>query len=268
MPPSSMPGFFVVVMAMGYELVWDLAVAAQLAAQLRASEQRFGAVVEAVPSAILLVDGKGMITLANAQAETVFGYQRAELVAKSVEMLIPERFGIPHAGLRGRLRCRSAGASDGGPDASWSRVERTAAKSRWKPRSVRCRPRMDCSCWCRSSTSPSAEVQSGPPPASATTSHTCRGSRSAGRVVRFIGARTQPALDGHSEQCTGRAAVSRTEPTAHRQARGNPCRHREKRSPRRSGDSAATVHAQKRRLAATFAPHQRSRRGVDSSYAQ
>jgi hypothetical protein len=39
---------------MGYELVWDLIAAAQLAAQLRTSEQRFGAVVEAVPSAILL----------------------------------------------------------------------------------------------------------------------------------------------------------------------------------------------------------------------
>ncbi len=113
-PTILMPGFFIVVLAMGYELVWDLAAAAQLAAQLRASEQRFRAVVEAVPSAILLVDGKGMITLANAQAETVFGYQRAELVAKPVEMLIPERFRIPHAGLRGAYardpRARAMGA--------------------------------------------------------------------------------------------------------------------------------------------------------------
>ncbi len=95
-----MPGVFIVVLAMGYELGWDMIAAAQLAAQLRASEQRFRAVVEAVPSAILLVDDKGMITLANAQAETVFGYQRAELIAKPVEMLIPERFRSPHAGLR------------------------------------------------------------------------------------------------------------------------------------------------------------------------
>ncbi len=65
-----------------------------------ASELRFRAVVEAVPSAILLVDDKGMITLANAQAETVFGYQREELIAKPVEMLIPERFRLPHVGLR------------------------------------------------------------------------------------------------------------------------------------------------------------------------
>lgn len=113
-PTILMPGFFIVVLAMGYELVWDLIAAAQLAAQLRASEQRFGAVVEAVPSAILLINGKGVITLANAQAETVFGYPRAELVAKPVEMLIPERFRIRHAGLRGAYardpRARAMGA--------------------------------------------------------------------------------------------------------------------------------------------------------------
>jgi len=95
-----MPGFFVVVLAMGYELVWDLIAAAQLAAQLQASERRFRAVVEAVPSAILLVDEKGKITLANEQAEAVFGYGREELVAMPVEMLIPERFRGAHVGLR------------------------------------------------------------------------------------------------------------------------------------------------------------------------
>jgi two-component system sensor kinase FixL len=99
-PTIVMPGVFIVVLAMGYELGWDMVAAAQLAAQLRASEQRFRAVVEAVPSAILVVNDKGVITFANAQAETVFGFQRAELVAKSVEMLIPERVRSPHAGLR------------------------------------------------------------------------------------------------------------------------------------------------------------------------
>ena len=52
-PTILMPGFFIVVLAMGYELVWDLVAAAQLSARLRASEQRFRAVVESVPSAIL-----------------------------------------------------------------------------------------------------------------------------------------------------------------------------------------------------------------------
>ena len=99
-PTILLPGFFVVVLAMGYELVWDLIAAAQLAAQLRASEQRFRAVVEAVPSAILLVDGNGAITLANAHAAAVFGYRRTELVGKRVEMLLPERLRSVHAELR------------------------------------------------------------------------------------------------------------------------------------------------------------------------
>jgi two-component system sensor kinase FixL len=99
-PTFLMPGFFIVVLAMGYELVWDLIAAAQLSEQLRAGERRFRAVVEAVPSAILLVGEGGAIALANAQAETVFGYSRSELVGKPVDMLLPERLRRTHAGFR------------------------------------------------------------------------------------------------------------------------------------------------------------------------
>jgi two-component system sensor kinase FixL len=99
-PTIVMPGVFIVVIAMGYELSWDMISAAQLAAQLHVSEQRFRAVVEAVPSAILLVDDHGVITLASAHAEAVFGYQPVELIAMPVEMLIPERFRVSHAALR------------------------------------------------------------------------------------------------------------------------------------------------------------------------
>jgi len=99
-PTILMPGFFIVVMAMGYELVSDLIAAAQLATQLRASEQRFRAVVEAVPAAILLVDDAGSIAFANAHAESAFGYAREEFIGKPVEILIPERFGALHVGLR------------------------------------------------------------------------------------------------------------------------------------------------------------------------
>ena len=99
-PTILMPGFFVVVLAMGYELVWDLIASGQLAAQLRSSERRFRAVVEAIPNAILLVNQDGIITLANAQAETVFRYPREDLVGEAVEKLIPERFRPSHAALR------------------------------------------------------------------------------------------------------------------------------------------------------------------------
>jgi len=99
-PTILMPGFFIVVLAMGYELVWDLVTAGQLAAHLRASEQRFRAVVEAVPNAILLVGEDGVIKLANAQTEGVFGYARDALVGLAVEALMPERFRTSHVGLR------------------------------------------------------------------------------------------------------------------------------------------------------------------------
>jgi PAS domain S-box-containing protein len=99
-PTIVMPGIFIVVVAMGYELGRDVILAGQLAAQLRASEQRFRAVFEAAPSAILLVDRRGKIALANAHAETVFGYPRAELVAKPVEMLVPERLRASYVSLR------------------------------------------------------------------------------------------------------------------------------------------------------------------------
>ena len=99
-PTIVMPGFFVIVLAMGYELGWDLIAAAQLASRLSASEMRFRAVVEAVPSAILLVDDKGTIALANAQTEGLFGHTRAELVGMPVDGLVAERLRGAHAGLR------------------------------------------------------------------------------------------------------------------------------------------------------------------------
>ena len=113
-PTVILPAFFIVILAMGYELVWDLTAAAQLSAQFRASEERFRAVVEAAPSAILLVDDRGMIAHANAQAETLFGYRREELIAKPVEMLLPERLRAAHVEQRGDYagnpRARAMGA--------------------------------------------------------------------------------------------------------------------------------------------------------------
>ena len=99
-PTIVMPGVFLIVLAMGYELSWDMIAAAQLATRLRASELRFRAVFEAAPSAILLVDDKGVIALANVHAEQVFGYPRDELVGKPVDMLVPARFRGPHADRR------------------------------------------------------------------------------------------------------------------------------------------------------------------------
>lgn len=46
------------------------------------------------------IDEAGRITLANAQAEALFGYDRSELIDQAVEMLVPSRFATHHAGHR------------------------------------------------------------------------------------------------------------------------------------------------------------------------
>jgi two-component system, LuxR family, sensor kinase FixL len=106
-PTIMTPGFFVVVVAMGYELSWDLLVAQRTAAQLRHSEaelqtsgERFRAVVEAAPNAMLLVDARGTISLANARAESLFGLSRDVLVGSTVERLVPETLRLSHEAYR------------------------------------------------------------------------------------------------------------------------------------------------------------------------
>jgi PAS domain S-box-containing protein len=49
----------------------------------------FATFLEAVPDAIVAVDGEGSIVLVNSQAETLFGYQREELIGLPVELLVP-----------------------------------------------------------------------------------------------------------------------------------------------------------------------------------
>lgn len=60
------------------------------------TEARFRDLVEAAPDAIVIVDDAGVITLVNAQTETVFGYQRDRLIGEQVEMLVPRRFRDRH----------------------------------------------------------------------------------------------------------------------------------------------------------------------------
>ncbi|WP_075692280.1 PAS domain S-box protein [Streptomyces acidiscabies] len=66
----------------------------------KAAEQRFRGLLEAAPDAMVIVDDMGQIRLVNAQTESLFGYRRAELLGQPVELLIPGRFRVQHAGHR------------------------------------------------------------------------------------------------------------------------------------------------------------------------
>jgi len=60
------------------------------------ADGRFRELLEAAPDAMVIVDPKGRIALINAQTESLFGYGRAELLGRPVEILMPERYRQPH----------------------------------------------------------------------------------------------------------------------------------------------------------------------------
>jgi PAS domain S-box-containing protein len=64
------------------------------------AEEKFQLVLDAAPNAMIMVDSAGVITFANASATTVFGYSLSELIGRSIETLIPERFRDRHVGDR------------------------------------------------------------------------------------------------------------------------------------------------------------------------
>src|SRR5690348_234774 len=57
-------------------------------------------ILEWIPDAVVVTNRTGAIVFANARAETLTGYARAELVGRQVELLIPETRRESHVGLR------------------------------------------------------------------------------------------------------------------------------------------------------------------------
>ncbi|GLS84063.1 transporter substrate-binding domain-containing protein [Paraferrimonas haliotis] len=66
----------------------------------KAQEERFQALLESAPDAMVIVNTRGSIELVNSQAEQLFGYPRQELLGQPVECLIPETIRNRHIGLR------------------------------------------------------------------------------------------------------------------------------------------------------------------------
>ena len=64
---------------------------------------RLPTIIDAVPTALVMIDATGRIVLVNAQTETLFGYSRVELLGERVELLVPDRYRPGHPELRTRF---------------------------------------------------------------------------------------------------------------------------------------------------------------------
>jgi PAS domain S-box-containing protein len=68
--------------------------------RLRETEQFFRSVLELAPDGLMVVDSTGIIRMANARCEELFGHTREELIGQSVERLVPADVRPAHAALR------------------------------------------------------------------------------------------------------------------------------------------------------------------------
>jgi protein-histidine pros-kinase len=77
-----------------------IAAAVRDATERKQAEERFEALLESAPDAIVVVDESGTIRVANHRTKELFGYARAELIGQHVEMLIPAASRVRHPSLR------------------------------------------------------------------------------------------------------------------------------------------------------------------------
>ncbi|HLK37885.1 MAG TPA: PAS domain S-box protein [Polyangiaceae bacterium] len=64
--------------------------------QERATDAVLRGLLDAAPDAMVIVGVDGRIRLVNVQTERIFGYERSELLGRTIEMLVPARFREKH----------------------------------------------------------------------------------------------------------------------------------------------------------------------------
>lgn len=74
-----------------------IAVTVRDVTEQHSADERFRLAVDAAPTAMLMVDARQQLLLANRRAEDLFGYSRAELLGMQVDALIPARLRAQHA---------------------------------------------------------------------------------------------------------------------------------------------------------------------------
>jgi PAS domain S-box-containing protein len=84
------------------ELLHDVQAREQADVVLRRSEDKFRALLESAPDAMVIVNGAGLIEAVNTQVERLFAYKRSELLGHPIEMLLPPRFRGAHIAHRER----------------------------------------------------------------------------------------------------------------------------------------------------------------------
>lgn len=68
--------------------------------RLRIAENQYRVLVESISEVLLLVDLKGIIHFSNHRVYELFGYEKNELLGRSIEFLIPERYRESHPMLK------------------------------------------------------------------------------------------------------------------------------------------------------------------------
>lgn len=69
-------------------------------------QSRYGEILESTPDGIVIVNPTGRIVFSSTQAETLFGYERRDLLGRPIEILLPEKFRESHVVHRSQFFAR------------------------------------------------------------------------------------------------------------------------------------------------------------------